>query len=871
MLSRHPVVIEDNPVLHQQEAERLSRLAQRLDSEQRHCVELEAQIARAKRKEARGRRLFGSAGGGFGSDLVEIKATLSQDHQNLPTTQTAEQCPKEKKRDHPNKSRWSTPGVPSLRWPAPAPITAGEVVSRNSGAAKAPLDQLYQFGDDGLPKCMRATSNRASGVAHREAATQRQTQRQRKPKGQGAEYDWRGHRVVRSGKQKGSVTSRPSRRTRRDKNQSHSSSASRKTIPLEVRLNASAKAKPQPTSDGSPLLFRGAPLDEEFWTMVFHELDADADEFISAADLAKFMSVSAIAPEGTTLLPPAKQRAAELRTILAKTLRCRDPYRRGVRKLFPSLDSFGNGTISKEHFLAVVMGAEVNVMHRARVAAVVQAEATPPPSANPEQLKKPTGGQTSDSKSPYLGVDNETRESLEFSNAPDTIRKRELARSRTLHKPLSIWQRSRLGDQLAFRRSVLAAIFMAMDRSGCGTVTAEDLQLFLADCSSEHKYLRQQFRRLTQGADSAWTATFNQCFSPSQLHHPMTRSAFIKRFSAPSLSAPGGPQREARFTGGEGTLSIHEKLQRIFDHYARQRAWQDVSQMESSAWLHLLLDADRCHSSPELLFDNEHVAPADADIIYAAAAEREAARCSRQQNVKREDAVSMGKQSYASSGRGRFSFEAFLVALKMVFARRFGHKLQAQPSEQRQYQTVTLLRHCLEVYVLPLFETTCAHRQHKTPVKRVFGDDELQPDTSPDDHLRYRPALQNVVSKFRSGFVQDDGALSFLRRHEAALRVIFSHFAASRVDAMTATTAARTRAQSRLDLGMGGKVTSQHDERREAWKGLKQQVCPPPSCPQRSQVAVLQSLLYCYCFVDIKTQLGGMPRLCKLFWSFAIC
>ena len=411
-----------------------------------------------------------------------------------------------------------------------------------------------------------------------------------------------------------------------------------------------------------------------------------------------------------------------------------------------------------------------------------------------------------------------------------------------------------------------------------------------------HRYLRQQFRLLTRGP--AGRAILDACLSSSAIDQTYSRSQFIRRFargsddprdvSESNVSASLGHSvdeartpspRRVHFAGqrkaSQQQVAMEKKLREIFDHYARQRAWQETAQMESTAWSHLLLDADRSHSSSAVLFDNQRLAPADADIVYSEAASRETARL--RQHPSQDSSPSLGLATPSSNtgrthrtprrtdSKRRFTFEAFLVALKLLFVRRFGHTVadagggedHAASSSRSEREAVVdlpvftslpqLLRHCLLTYILPLHKPLAAaarQQAQRPPSEETRSDPKRQqsrgrgggPDSdrpvNVEDHLRYRPALHKLVQRFRSAYFAGDAeARAFLRQNETSLRSLFHCFSRSPADKFTAST-------SRTPGTVGGRSRSSSVQkpnepapsslvasRVSAWKSMQREAC----------------------------------------------
>ena len=265
-------------------------------------------------------------------------------------------------------------------------------------------------------------------------------------------------------------------------------------------------------------------------------------------------------------------------------------------------------------------------------------------------------------------------------------------------------------------------------------------------------------------------------------------------------------RQQKRLAAAAAAPSIMErKLQFVFDHYARQRAWQETTLLETSAWNRLLLDADRTHSSPALLVDHRHVAPADVDIIYTAAAE--------QQHLKTSHA--------AHSAHGhRLGFEGFLVALSLLFTKRFQSQAQRgkiafgapdQPQNAKgDDKERALIRYCLNTYILPLYDALATAAQERDGDQDdVIADHSSNNSNGNDDggprqeHFKFRPGLAQNVHQYRENFAEDEAVRSFLtRKFDGPLRTLFFHFSGSRKDATATATVAKTRARSRL-VGVG--------------------------------------------------------------------
>ena len=313
-----------------------------------------------------------------------------------------------------------------------------------------------------------------------------------------------------------------------------------------------------------PTTYRGQAIDRVFWGKVFDSIDTDSDGFIGAQDLAKFIAASRVARKSKQKVvfdaerqdEDKQQETAELRTLVAMVLHLRDPRGLGIARLFPSLDSFGRGVISRPDFVGLLQGEDLgHEKSRRALAAVVQTlnggtDTDTGPSGTAygstaskgRSMDRPINPTLSSSVARYqqpkefqrgskskvvqlvtkpghmggidagmtettttTGAGSNKASSTTTSTAPPSDR-------RTFHeqqvdllkKPMSIWRRSRPGEQLAFRRSVLATIFVALDSTGGGRgyITASQLQGFLGDLTPEHKFLRKQFRIMARGCQA---------------------------------------------------------------------------------------------------------------------------------------------------------------------------------------------------------------------------------------------------------------------------------------------------------------------------------------------------------------------------------
>ena len=533
MLPKTHIIVEANPTLDRAEQQRVRELAARLERERRECSELEQLLERARRRERkkaalRG-KLFGSAGSGFVEDSDDVPASRELRSNGRGNYRHA-------------KSKGDKHKVPS---------TASSNNNNKRGAIR-PNTQA-----PGHSRSTRHTVARVEGEIRRRGPGP-QSSKANKPPGDSRRNRKHRPNVAReSGDRTHHVTvgnrKAKSKRRKDSRNSQHASAPFTSGPPRTSVNSAAVSSAAQPAAvdpidsqkDGAvskrrardvhtkPLTFEGEPLDRQFWQMVFSQIDSNSDGVICARDLAFFLDSATSTDAGGVssrheilqreVKKPAR-RAAILRTILAKTLRSqlrqRGRSNSFVGSLFPSLDSFGRGTISKDDFLDVLYrGEDLVLQHRQKAALMPQRvvdtimvddDIPPAQPGTPSANRTPTTSHSS--KISGAAPPNTT---TAVCTTPESVSKKHSVleleepnyRGVLLRgsddEPKSIQRRARLGDQLAFRRSVLAAVFLAIvgaqasDTASVSNalITGRDLQDFLASSDSDHKCVQHAYYR----------------------------------------------------------------------------------------------------------------------------------------------------------------------------------------------------------------------------------------------------------------------------------------------------------------------------------------------------------------------------------------
>jgi len=388
---------------------------------------------------------------------------------------------------------------------------------------------------------------------------------------------------------------------------------------------------------------------------------------------------------------------------------------------------------------------------------------------------------------------------------------------------------------MVLRRSILGTIFSTILRRSkknvnVGTISAQDLQYFLGNPSSQDKYLRQQFRKLTQG-----TRAFEYIFARSSENNQsmlqcMNRAEFIRIFAEgtdilsesnfqgqsskkiENTSASSSTDNVTRNVNSPLAKNLQMKhLNTIFDHYTGAKPWKEQSYMKLSAWNNFVHDADRCHdSSAPVIVDNVNLSPADLDIIFATVGNK--GYCTSNQQAPSNSGVvfqhGASKPTSPHVNQVRFNVHAFLIAIKLLFTRRFQNELSSDtavssrlmpsdetPTSHSSHQSVrSLLQRCLHIYLLPLYDDIMEQQQELKPKGMQQNPIHNQL------HNEHGTAILNqVVHEFRESFGKNAGVQLFFQKHVQALHSIFLHFAQCRTNISAVVAAAKRRARSQVN------------------------------------------------------------------------